>query len=514
MTTGSLDRSSQDSKWFDRCVLVTVGLIAAVLRFYQLERPGIWFDESSSCRWIEYPIVELCQRTMHDCHPPFYWILLKCWAGICGESVGVLRSLSSLFGIATVLATYGLVRDLPLLDSDGKPREQTNSIAPLLASLLVATSPFHTEWSQEMRMYSLGTFEAISGTWLLVRALSSTRWNAMLWGGYALVGILSLYTLYFSLFTLVGHAIFVVGTGVLTGRWAKGYFVAALCIAAGWLPWLPSLWAMFGTVQTSFPQGQLTWGEFRDLYWLMFVPQATSFNDGFAKTAIIEVSIGVAAFSLFSGSPSRILVALCAVTPFYAILNLSLMSQNLMARHRLILGQIFLLVAIAIMVAGIHRVRLRRSVVALIVLASCWTSKCYLDSRDARASLPGMRAAVQMIDQTRTDDALVVFVNPMLYLNGLVYFPNRVGIFAKGQRRDYPYYQGSSLTRDTDYLKLESISPSTSEVWVVDADKWLGGSWHISMTREWQIEDEKHFAEFYADIVVRRYRRKSTDETL
>ena len=78
-------------RWADLVVLLVVGSIAAVLRSHELDRPGIWFDESSSCRWIQFPILELFQRTAADCHPPFYWVLLKAWAALFGDTIGSLR---------------------------------------------------------------------------------------------------------------------------------------------------------------------------------------------------------------------------------------------------------------------------------------------------------------------------------------------------------------------------------------------------------------------------------------
>ncbi len=489
----------------DLVVLVIVGSIAAVTRFYQLGRPGIWFDESSSCRWIEFSVAELCARTAVDCHPPLYWLLLKGWAMLFGQSVGALRSMSVLFGVATVWATYGLVRELQLhWATRSEPLGLHRSTAGL-AALLVALSPFQIEWSQEMRMYSLGTFLVLTSTWLL--AIGLRRGGIGVWAGYAVVGILLVYTLYFSLFTLLAHGVFVVGRGILNGKWSPGFFVAVAAIGLAWLPWVPFLWAMYGTVQRSFPQGPLTWTEFSTLFWWMFVPQNADPAWDFAKSILVEACAVLVILLIASRSSEQVLVALCAFVPIYAIVNLSIVSQNLVARHRLILGQIFLLIGWALVIQRLRSTWLRRSVAVVSVAMSWVLALFYLSSRDAKAILPGMQAAITSIDQGRSDGELVLFVNPMLYLNGLVYAKDRVDMFAVGERQQYPYYQGASLTRESDHLAISKIPSNVTSVWVVDADHWFGRSWEVPMPPGWQLVAEDRFVEYYADIVVKLYRR-------
>lgn len=486
----------------DLIVLFAIGTVATLLRCYQLGQPGIWFDESSSCRWIEFSTSELCARTAVDCHPPFYWLLLKVWSAIFGQSVAVLRSMSVLFGVATVGATYGLVRELQLHWTTPAVLHRS---AASLAALMVALSPFQIEWSQEMRMYSLGTFLVLTSTWLL--AVGLRRGGIGIWSAYAVVGVMLMYTLYFSLFTLLAHGIFVVGRGVLTARWSAGYFAAAAAIGLGWLPWVPYLLAMYGTVQRSFPQGPLTWAEFSSLFWWMFVPQNAEAGGAFAKSTLVEACAVLVVLLIASRSSDQILIALCAFVPIYSIVNISILSQNLVARHRLILGQIFLLIGWALFTQQLKSGWLRRGLGIISVVLSMGLAVLYLSSRDSKANLPGMQAAISSIDHARSDGDMVLFVNPMLYLNGIVYTSNRADMFAVGERDQYPYYQGSSLTRESDHLPIAKIPSTVDAVWVVDADHWFGTSWQVPMPQEWQLVAEDRYAEYYADIVVKLYRR-------
>lgn len=496
----------------DIWLVASIGALAALLRCYQLGQPGIWFDESSSYRWIQFPLGELIGRTAVDCHPPFYWILLKAWAFAFGSSVSALRAMGVLFGVATVASAYGLVRELARMNpTNGDVR--AGRFGAALAALLIAVSPFQTEWSQEMRMYSLGTFQAVTSTWLLVAGLRRDRNCIGIWCWYTLFGIVSLYTLYFSVFTLAAHGLFVVGRGFASGKWPAFYFVAALLILGAFAPWLPYLWSMYGTVQHSFPQGSFTWAEFQRLFWQMFVPANVVVNWILAPTVLVEFFAVVVLVLVASRRPEQILVALCAFVPFYAIVNVSMFSQNLVARHRLILGQVFLLIGLALVIQRFRPPAIRWSVAAAAVAISGTMTACYLSYRDTKAAMPGMREAMHLVLQSRAKGAPVIFVNPMLYLNGVVYAGNAEWLYAAGERSNYPYYQGSSLTRESDHLRLDAIPADLDSVWVVDADKWLGSSWRITMPPEWTLAGENRFPDYYGEIVVKLYRRRRVTTT-
>lgn len=510
---GDLDKApampietSRRRDWhLDVLIAALLALVAAWFRFVELDRPGVWFDESSSCRWIEFPIPELIERTAGDCHPPLYWMLLGVWSRLFGHSVGVLRSMGAIFGVATVVATYFLV--VELFRDNGSPRHPNARFAATLAGLLVALSPFHIEWSQEMRMYSLGTLEAVLSTQLLIVGLRARRAMVAVWGSYAAIGIASLYTMYFSVFGLIAHGLFVVVRGFVTGMWSREYLVAAALIAAGFAPWVPALWSMYGTVQHSFPQGPLSWSSFLSVFCSMFVHPGVAWPDELVPIALVQVCIAVVVVLLLDRRLERVLVGLCAVVPFWAILNVSLTSQNLVARHRMILGQLFLLIGWGLLVGGIRRKWGRWGLATASVTISLWLACGYVDFRREKAILPGMRAAMSDLDDSRAPDEPVLFVNPMLYLNGVVYAANRHNMFAAGKRENFPYFQGASLTRNSDHLPLSDLPPTARAVWVVDADNWMGGNWRLNVPRDWILAGETRYQEHYAQIVVRLYRR-------
>ena len=129
-------------------------------------------------------IPDLIAHTARDIHPPGYYLLLHLWTRLFGPGVGSVRLLSVLIGTATVPLLYLAGKRLPdrrgpLLYLAGK-RLLGRSGALLVAVALLALSPFHIYYSQEVRMYGLvtllgGRIAVTSGGQLAGRGRSGRR---------------------------------------------------------------------------------------------------------------------------------------------------------------------------------------------------------------------------------------------------------------------------------------------------------------------------------------------------
>src|SRR5262249_46920226 len=138
---------------------------------------SLWFDEAFSWRLIQFPLPELLDRVAQDVHPPLYFVLLKGWACLFGDSAVALRSFSAALGVLTVLGIYLVTRTACSQGEDTGPRDQSwgSRATALLAASLVALSVFQVRYSWEARMYALATALAAFSTWALVRALRQPR---------------------------------------------------------------------------------------------------------------------------------------------------------------------------------------------------------------------------------------------------------------------------------------------------------------------------------------------------
>ncbi|NJR57777.1 MAG: glycosyltransferase [Cyanobacteria bacterium CRU_2_1] len=165
------------------------------------------------------------------------------WMGIC---VGV-RSLSALFGVASIPAAFGLghfaFRSL---------------VVGQIAAALMAVSPFGIYLAQEARHYTLPILWIIASLTCLIAAARTIRDRTPLAFGiciaWVLVNVLGIATHYFVILTLMAEAIVITAIGLIQswqeqGRWYPSshwwrlWAVAGGTIAGGvsWLPFLPDL---------------------------------------------------------------------------------------------------------------------------------------------------------------------------------------------------------------------------------------------------------------------------------
>lgn len=230
--------------------------LALVLRVVQLDYQPLWWDEGYSVFFATRDFLTMLARTAVDIHPPFYYALMQIWILLFGQSVIVLRLLSVAIGVATVPLIYLVGRQL------------FNRRVGLIASLLLAVSPLHVYYSQEVRMYGLLTLFALGSMALQIAILQregapsrdrdetfliaskpdkgqpSSSWLAverhrLLWVGYVLVTAGTLYVHYYGIFLVAAEIVVVMYCKyqaqfqVPVRRW----IMAWIGVGALYLPW-------------------------------------------------------------------------------------------------------------------------------------------------------------------------------------------------------------------------------------------------------------------------------------
>lgn len=118
-------------------LLIAITLLAAALRFYKLGEWSFWIDEIYT--------LEDARETMlaFPTFQPLSEILVGSALRLLPVGEWSARLVPALAGIATVPALYALVR------------RAFGAAVALLAALLLAISPWHIEWSQNARFYTL-----------------------------------------------------------------------------------------------------------------------------------------------------------------------------------------------------------------------------------------------------------------------------------------------------------------------------------------------------------------------
>ncbi len=205
--------------WRRRFLVLTILLLATGLRFYRLDAQSFWNDEGNSARLSERSISKIIEGTASDIHPPLYYLILRGWRELVGDSEFGLRSFSAFAGVLTVAVTITLGKSFRTrinTDDTDKKKNPYSSVfirVPILAGLLTAVSPPLIYYSQETRMYSLLALWAVLSTWLLLRwqqliinrSPLTIRYSVF----YLLIIIAGLYTQYFFAAVLITHNLLV-----------------------------------------------------------------------------------------------------------------------------------------------------------------------------------------------------------------------------------------------------------------------------------------------------------------
>jgi len=223
------------SRLSDRLILSLVLVLAAVLRFWGLDRQPLWLDEATSAAFASRPFWDCVFAEVQ--HPPLYNALLHFVVSFFDSSDFLLRLPSALFGVASVAALWVLTRRLfPWMQ-----------VAAPLAACFAAASPFLIYYSQECRSYSLFVLLSIlsflafldfsrgsPSSAPLPRRAGSTLSFAL----YTFLASALLYTHYFSVFVLLAQDLFYWRFVRLRPRaWLFGRLITALLFAP-WIVWV------------------------------------------------------------------------------------------------------------------------------------------------------------------------------------------------------------------------------------------------------------------------------------
>ena len=133
-----------------KVLIIQLSILAIVLSnfLYQVvpglvEQYSLWTDELFTWQFIAGTWNDLLiKHILPDTHPPLYFTLIKIWANIFGFTEISLRSISTLFSVATIFTLW-------LIWIENNERFKLASL------LLISTNPYFLFYAQEARGYSL-----------------------------------------------------------------------------------------------------------------------------------------------------------------------------------------------------------------------------------------------------------------------------------------------------------------------------------------------------------------------
>jgi len=159
-----------------RAALISMAMVAAtgmVLRLWPIDAHSFWLDEAYSWTMAtKFSFSKIVRRTANDFHPPLYFMILKCWSVIFGESEIAQRLLSVTCDVLTILTLPGFCSAAFAETHDAAKNCASRTIG-VLAAALYAVNGIHIHWSIETRMYSMATLLSVVSSWLLLRGIQS-----------------------------------------------------------------------------------------------------------------------------------------------------------------------------------------------------------------------------------------------------------------------------------------------------------------------------------------------------
>lgn len=514
----TIDTSSDDSQSRYRIsvevvFLAVIVILAAVLRVYHLSDVSLWYDEACSWRISQYPWTEMWSAIAHDAHPPLYYLMLRGWTAVWGNEPATLRALSIVFGLATVCATWGLVRSLSV---KSQPSKFVNG-TPLLAALLIAINPLQIEMSQEARPYTLGTFLAVLAASFLMRT-TGPKASLVPWTGFGLCATGLSLTHYYGLWTVGALFLYATGLVIASRKDVKhrrtmfvGYALSLLIFLLCWLPWwstflfqhsraVDQLWMKPLTVEavlkTTFKA--IAGGKHSDLRELLV---------GFA--ALGWVSIGL--LMLASRRSADRLLGLCLLGPVVATVLYSLCVRNILGVRYLIFAQTFLLISVALLIGRIRSSALRFLSLFVVVGWSLFWTYELRQQREFSSRFPGAIETAAEINRVVGPDQPCIASSPFIFTLLFPYIGEDVS-FAVRYSKDYEHdlLSGPSIRR-SDFENVDSILQSQlqSRIWTIGATGLFGNHSQVRVPDAYEFISEKRFAERYGyriDYVLREYK--------
>ncbi len=198
-------------------------IIAAYItfRFWDLTASCLWFDEIFSIHAAGHDGNSMFSFIALDLiHPPLFYVLLKIWIAVGGESLLWLRSFPVVFSVLAVFPFLMQCRELKL-------RFETQA----LALFFFAVNGSLIKYSQEVRMYSLLLCLSLFSIWLFVRYFNKGSGIAAL----VLVNVLLVYTHYYGWFVVGSEAISILI--LQRAKWRPIAAMLAITLAA-FIPWV------------------------------------------------------------------------------------------------------------------------------------------------------------------------------------------------------------------------------------------------------------------------------------
>ena len=529
--------------------LLFVLIIATILRLYNLTAISLWHDEAFSALLIKYNLSEMMYRIALDVHPPFYYLVLRCWDLFFGNSLFSIRMFSVLFGVLIVLGVYLLVKEI----------FKNNRLA-LFASLLVAVNPFQIQYASEARMYTLGTFLIIFSSYFLLKAIGSIksskeqknppnplyeRGNKKVWWlFYILFASAAIYTHYYIFFSIFAQALFVIfycvlqtktlchprflschsreGGNPLLNRFRNKFgmtikvflknkifhysLIAYSLIALLYLPWLKTFLKQTGQVQENYWIPAMNFWSIPNTFWKMTFELPINFLKTEYVLAVLMIIISAVIIFVLKEKkqPAKWLIFFSLIVPFVIASIFSLKTSVYLDRYFIFVSA-FYLIFIAL---GIFLIKNKfiKAIVAAAIILGCLHGFIYnWNSLDIK-NKPGMAGTAAYLNQEAAPKDKIFVGSSFVYFTFRYYNQTLIHpkLYAPGE---LSHFSGTALLSDEDIIKNFQEVKKEEIIWLINTTGF--GNFQPKIPSDWIKLEEKSFQDAYdyrGWIIVSKYK--------
>lgn len=204
---------------------VLVVTVYVVLRFWHLTDSCLWFDEIFSVHAAEHSWDTILSFVALDLiHPPLFYVLLKIWIAIGGESLFWLRLFSVIFAVVSLVPFILFLREM-----------KQKRWVEIVAIFLLAVNGSLIKYSQEVRMYSLLLCLSLFSMWLFARYFVRGKSFVPL----VCINLLLIYTHYFGWFVVLSEIAAILLFQHI--KWRRMFLMFAVLLAC-FTPWVYAVW--------------------------------------------------------------------------------------------------------------------------------------------------------------------------------------------------------------------------------------------------------------------------------
>ena len=199
-------------------IVIGVLLSALILQTVAIGRPSLWLDEAASVEVAKTAWPSFLQAISKDSNQVLYYLLLRVWIQLFGDSEAASRSLSVIFSVATIPSLYLFAKRL------------FDTRIAVLSILFFCANCLTVRYAQEARSYSLLTFFTVNSWLFFTKTIDLKSPTNVL--GYIITTAIGPYVHLFAIFTIPAQLLSLMAGGKRDAHWRRIFLYMLLSTIA------------------------------------------------------------------------------------------------------------------------------------------------------------------------------------------------------------------------------------------------------------------------------------------